>query len=75
MGGVFLLLLKFYDSNFYNWQLTKICWHFIAPLSTPDFLGEVSLNLAFGLLLPFTVIRLYVGDLHAVGRAGVHEHL
>ena len=29
--------------------LTKICWHLIAPLSIPDFLGEVGLNLALGL--------------------------
>ena len=40
-------------------QLTKICWHLIAPPSTPDFLGKVVLNLA--------VVRLHVGDLNAVG--------
>ena len=38
-----------------------------APPSTPDFSGEVGLNLAFGRLLPVEVIRLHVGDLHAVG--------
>ena len=31
-------------------QLTKICWHLIAPLSTLDFSGEIDLTLAFGLV-------------------------
>ena len=35
------------------------------PLFTPDFSGEVGLNLAW--LLPVAVITLHAGDLHAVG--------
>ena len=31
-------------------QLTKICWHLIAPSSTPDLLGKVGLNLALGMV-------------------------
>ena len=30
-------------------------------------LGKVVLNLALGLLLPVVVLRLHIGDLHAVG--------
>ena len=41
-----------------------MCRQLIVPPSTPDFLGEVGLNLVLGLL---AVIRLLVGDLHAVG--------
>ena len=37
----------------------------IAPPSTPDFSGEVDLNLAWLLLV--VVVRLHVEDLHAVG--------
>ena len=37
----------------------------IAPASTPDFSGEVDLNLAWLLLV--VVVRLHVEDLHAVG--------
>ena len=33
-------------------QLTKICWCLIASPSTPDFLGEVGLNHALGLVTP-----------------------
>ena len=34
-------------------QLTKICWHLIAPSYNPDFLGKVCLNLALDLVTSF----------------------
>ena len=51
-------------------QLTKILMHLIAPQSTPEFWGKVCLNLALAWLLPVAVIKLHVGDLHAVGWGG-----
>ena len=48
-------------------QLTEICLHLIVLPSTQDFLDKVGVNLTFGLFIPVEVIRLHVGDLHAVG--------
>ena len=31
-------------------RLTKVCWHLIAPPSSPDFFGKVGLNLTPGLV-------------------------
>ena len=41
-----------------------------APDCSPEFLGKVGLNLALAWLLPVAVIKLHVGDLHAVGWGG-----
>ena len=71
--------MKMYEACMKNavWKMWKRCaeacaepwlaFKKFAPPSTPDFSGEVGLNLAFGRLLPVEVIRLHVGDLHAVG--------
>ena len=39
----------------------------LLPPSTPDFSGEVGLNLSLAWLFPVAVVKLHDGDLHAVG--------
>ena len=43
----------------------------ILKRSLTDFLSEVGLNRALGLV---AVVRLHEGDLHAVARVSVHDH-
>lgn len=46
--------------------MTKICWDLAAPTSTADFLGELGLNIALGMVTSCCSQRT-VGDLDAVG--------